>query len=106
MSRWLPIGSAPRNGIEIIDLWLPTFGRVTDCWWDTLDGCWNISAIEEPTHFMYRPEPPDDPSDTDDIDAQLSPESLADVQAGRAVCRALFTGLAEVASLESLKPKE
>lgn len=115
MSRWLSMESAPvvfwmdggemrgemDSSIVVLD---PKHGpasaysfRAMDGgihWWERISQ--NIELF--PTGWL-RLTPP---SDTDDLDAQLSPESLADVQAGRQVCRAIYTGLAEVASLESL----
>lgn len=119
MSRWLPIDSAPRDGTKVLMVKVGFVPAVA--WWDSerqsfdyVEACtfaeyehWqaylDMDCRWDPTHWMPLPPPP---SDTDDLDAQLSPESLADVQAGRQVCRAIYTGLAEVASLESLKPKE
>ena len=55
--EWLPIESAPKDG-QIVDLWSPAFGRVTDQWWDAEDACWSGLDDGEFTHWMPTPEQP------------------------------------------------
>lgn len=54
MTLWHDIATAPTDG-TIIDLWHPSYGRMTDCWWDE---CWVAFVDDGFTHWS-RPIAPD-----------------------------------------------
>jgi hypothetical protein len=64
MNPWKPIATAPKDG-QLIDLYYPHGGRVTDCFWlldnwqtTIWDGTLRVVSIEAPTHYMDKPEDP------------------------------------------------
>lgn len=73
-ASWRPIETAPKDGEEIVDLWVGGSdpGRYTDCWWNgvhwlsytrgtsSVDYDPPLWVVEHPTHWMLPPEPPGD----------------------------------------------
>ena len=65
--EWLPIDSAPKDGVTLVDLWFPTAGRRTNWRWYRKNKFWgsvagrfdSIDTCDElPTHWIPLPKPP------------------------------------------------